>query len=435
MSISVDRRPGRRAAPTAAVAVALALALAAPTAAPVSATTSLGTTAASIAPKVRASAWFPVTTLVALRTAWNVKSLGAIAVTGRPMSCRAVSLVRRGSRPATGVRVRCVAPFGTRTAFPLRVAVKKVRGAIKTVTVRFRLAVAPTFTSAAKLLAAAPLQVPMLGSRATVGIVSFLVPAGWHRTDLTGATELSVTDTHGNVCNVFVLSPVTPDLSSVAALNQQLLSITSALVSGIPLFNDTGGPDVFHHRRQGATGMGFPFVQLLLQTQGAATLYPYEVVFGGNLAVPVVPIGACGDISPFSVALAMIFHSLAVAGSSPNPTIYRKQVRGWWGSSNGSIGVADIQAANGHYVSASSVSVVVKIGGWLYDAYASFAGQGTYSVYGPYLARFPTASSPKASSVLLRIYQDVIGSTVVWRKCEIERGVQGPFELCMGKSG
>jgi hypothetical protein len=383
----------------------------------------------------------PATITIPLKAAWKVKSASQLTVSDGPMSCRITGLVRTGGGAATGVRVRCTGPSGSATSFPLTVSVKHKRGASASVTVSFGAGgAAPRITTVDQLLQVAPLSIPVAGTTATVGSVSFLVPANWQRTDLQDGTQLSVGDPNaGNACTVLVLSPVTPNMASVAALDQQLFDITQAVFPNVPLASEFGSTDVFSQRRQGSTGFGFPFVQLSLATQnGAARLFPYIVVFKPDLAVPVVPIGfGCDDGGTYQYDQALIFDTLSVAGVPGDPAAYRQQIVGSWGSNDGGVGVGDIMAANGHYANASALSGTVQSGGLLYDVTQSWAGDGTYGLIGPFLARFPTSSPGRGSTTLIRMYQDFVGDhPPVWRKCELGGSSTGgaPYELCMGKS-
>jgi hypothetical protein len=383
----------------------------------------------------------PETVTVPLKAAWKVMSASQLRLSDGPMACRVAGLVRGGGAAATGVRVRCTAPSGSATSFRLSVSVKGKKGARVATTVHFGTSSATKgITTVEQLLAVAPPSFPLSGTIANVGSVSFLVPAGWQRTDLQDATQLSIGDPNvGDTCDVLVLNPVTPNASSVAALNQQLFDITQSLTGGMPLVGEYGSPDVFHVRRQGFTGFGFPFVQMSLDAQnGNARLFPYLVVFSSNVAVPVVPIGlSCDEGGNYQFGQALIFDTLSVEGLDGDPAAYRQPIVGSWGSNNGSVGVGDILAANQHYANASAVSGIVESGGSLYDVTQSWAGDGVYGLIGPFLARFPTSASGRGSSTLVRIYQQFVGDLApTTRKCELSSGLDGrpPYELCMGKS-
>ena len=350
-----------------------------------------------------------------LRAAWKVTSVKRLRLTDGAMTCRVVSLVRRGSRPATAASIQCVGPAGSPgLTYRLTVTVTKVRSAVVRTNVRFP---QPVFPTVAALTKAAPLPA-MPGSMISVAGVTFLQPKGWARTDYSDATKLSE-PTHG--CDVFVFHPVLPDLSGPDAetsLRTQLYGIASNLFAPTPLTGDLGVADPYFDKVVGQNGNGFPWVGLILQANSTKVV-PYLLVFGSNFAVPVVHVGlGCDHGFADAPQTLAIFDTMSVPGSHPTLTAYTdgkggNDLIGEWSGSGGSVTCVSVYAANRHYIEVCGIHGVVNIGGSLYDVYRSWPGDGNYAVVGPYLATFPSASWRHPSTTWISIYDDTFGDSTV----------------------
>jgi hypothetical protein len=379
---------------------------------------------------------------VALKSAWKVRKRTQLILTDGAMTCRVASLVQRPGRAATGARVSCTGPGGSPgLTYRLKLVVPGVRGATRTVKIRFPIA---SFTSVAALTASAP-GPSLPGTMATRNQVSFLVPDGWVETDYANAVQLSAPAPGG--CDVFVFDPVVPDLGNAGQnLYPQLYGVVSSLYPGQTVPGEDGNANAYRTVRGGATAYGFPYAALVLAVPaasgGTGGLSPIEAsitVYTASLAVPVVKIGL-GCTAGFTRAgqAAAIEMLMTADGSTPNPRAYQKAILGSWSSGGGNVLGLYAYAANGHYLAAFSSNWQSQIGGSLYDVYLNFAGNGNYAVLGPVLAFLPTGT--KAWSELISIYtegrwDDATGAYKESTKlCEVLDGSgPGPGEGCSTK--
>ena len=376
------------------------------------AATGSAATVGAVQPRLASS----IRVTVALSAAWRVTTVKRLVLADGAMTCRPVSLVRRGTKPATAVSIQCTGPIGSPgLTYALTVRITKVPKVVLRVSVRFP---QPVFPTAAALTKVAPLP-PMPGTMISVAGVNFLQPQGWIRTDFTGVTKIA--DPKGG-CDVYVVNPVLPDLSGADAshsLQTQLYDITSALFAPTPV-TGSGGVDPYFSRIVGQNGNGFPWVGLELQVNSgidAVSIRPYMVVFGSNFAVPVVQVGlACDHGFRDAPTTLAIFDTMNVPGSRPTLNAYTdgkggNDVVGEWSGTGGSVTCLDAYAANRHYIEVCGFNVVLNLNGVLYNAFKSWPGDGNYAVVGPYLATFPSAAWRHPSSTMISIYDNTVGDT------------------------
>jgi hypothetical protein len=121
--------------------------------------------------------------------------------------------------------------------------------------------------------------------------------------------------------------------------------------------------------------------------------------------------------------------------TSPPPAAYDQSLLGEWVLTDGSFGVLDAFAANGHYVTAFGTSSTQVLDGQLFDVTSTFAGDGNWLLVGPLLATFPTGGTTGGSTDIILIYDETIGSAgTVHRLCRLSRGVDQPLNyVCEGR--
>jgi hypothetical protein len=392
---------------------------------------------ARVVPQAVASVPVPrAVATVPLLATWKVTAYSQLRISDGTMTCSWRSLVRTAPRPASAVTLLCLGAEGSHgLAFRLVVSVP-AKGASKAVSVRFpRLSYATT----SALLAAAPLEVPLAGSTITRGAVSFRVPTGWRAKAFT--TAMGLTPVTNPTCEVWVFDAIRPDLSTgETSLDHQLYGVVASLYpAGTTLKGELGVASPYYSRRVGNRGDSVPFVGLTLDVN-FVPVNATMLVLAGNLAVPVVEIGAsCAYGGVHEVAPELVIASITAPGISTNVTGYSAQLPGIWSSSDATVGTANLFGANGHYASGSSISGVISLGGSLHSATVSFVGAGVFAATGPYLARFPSAAGKVPSSVWHSVYLKRTGAVNRWAQCEIglhyvhSITVREPSEICKYK--
>jgi hypothetical protein len=412
-------RPMRRNAALIAVVLALPLTPAAPV------------SAAAAVPAAKTVVNVP------LPATWKVSAYSQLALADGAMTCTWRSMTRRAPASATAVSLNCTGPknaYGM--AYPLTVT-RPALHVSKKLTVRFGRF---TAASAASLLSYAPIQVPVKGAASTVGVVSMVGPPGWSRTGYGTAVRFRSPGftSPSTDCELWVLKAVAPnpaafnpaltDPQAAQLLENQLLTITRQLFGPTALSGVTGNTNPRYDTRYGYIGYGDPFVSITLQAAGVPNVEVKTTMIVIPTAkyavgVPVIENGdACQYGHKYDVASELLLQSIKYPGQINNVHAFDKMMLGMWGSTDGHLAVADIFGANGHYIFAYAYNGVINISGRWYDATYSFAGDGMYSVYGPFVSFFPLSSTRAPYSRLFFVYHEVYGTTKSSRICSIAKG-------------
>lgn len=297
------------------------------------------------------------------------------------------------------------------------------------------------FTTTGVLIQAAPPAWSPTGTATTLGAISLRRSPAWTVTTFDGDAVLlsSPPDSHGAGCDIAVFAPEPAPATESGRLD---LARDYAIALGMDsLTNQDGGSDLLGDAFRGSTGNGWDYVGLAfratrsgqdfsilsIMARFGASVVPLQVLqqdtaFGNEWHC----VGYGGDFGPEA---ARVFHSLALGTPKPNNDLAGK-VEGDWFSSSGSVGNGYTFGRNHRYLHASVYggSVWVSPGYWA-DAYATWAGDGSWASAGDLVAFFPTGKA--AHSVYARVF-DFRGPGGQWYKtlCWVDSSGGAPYSYC-----